>query len=208
MVINDNINEKLLEEIVRTSKIHPSKIFNVYIFGSRVYKTNTDDSDWDIMLIANNSVPNTEIKHPLYNIHILTPDKFQEDLDWHRPNSLECFFAPDWAKLQEKRKFNFQLNASKLRHSISHTNSNSWVKSKKKLLQNDYSLGIKSLFHAIRIPMFGFQIIKNNKIENFECANFIWEELSSKNWNWEELDKKYRELNNKTMTEFRKICIK
>lgn len=208
MVVDKNTSKKILEESIRASKLHSSKIHNVYIFGSRVYNTYKKDSDWDIIIVANNSVSNTEIKHPIYNLHILTPDKFQEDLDWHRPNALECLFSPNWAKLQENRKFNFQLNKSKLRHSISHTNSNSWVKAKKKLAQDEYLIGIKSLFHAIRIPMFGIQMVNSNKIENFECANFLWEELMSKKWNWEELDKKYRELNNKTMSEFRKICIK
>jgi predicted nucleotidyltransferase len=39
-----------LDEIVKISGIHPSRVFNVYIFGSRVYGTSNDKSDWDIIM--------------------------------------------------------------------------------------------------------------------------------------------------------------
>jgi hypothetical protein len=64
----------------------------------------------------------------LFNIHIYTPDKFQEDLDWHRINNLECIYAPDWAILKEDRKFTFTFDIKKLRHATSHVSSNSWVR--------------------------------------------------------------------------------
>jgi predicted nucleotidyltransferase len=103
-----------LDEIVKISGIHPSRVFNVYIFGSRVYGTSNDKSDWDIIMVANNSVSSIEKKGELFNIHIYTPDKFQEDLDWHRINNLECIYAPDWAILKEDRKFTFTFDIKKL----------------------------------------------------------------------------------------------
>jgi hypothetical protein len=44
-------------------------------------------------MVANNSVSSIEKKGELFNIHIYS-DKFQEDLDWHRINNLECIYAP------------------------------------------------------------------------------------------------------------------
>jgi predicted nucleotidyltransferase len=209
-----------LEQIVKSSGIHPSRIFNVYIFGSRVYGTSSAKSDWDIIMVANNSVESTELplKSGLYNIHVYTPKKFQEDLNWHRINNLECIFAPDWAKLKEDMKFEFKLDLPKLRHSISHISSNSWVKWKKKLDQDDYYIGIKSLFHSIRIPMFGIQMAKYGKIVDFTEANYIWDELTFKKldsymrdklkWEYAELDGKWRLVLNKVMTEFRTVASK
>lgn len=198
-----------IEDIIKASGLHQSRIFNITIFGSRVYGTHTDNSDWDIIIVAKNSVESIEIKSDLYNIHIYTPDKFKQDLDWHMPKNLECLFAPDWAKLKEDLKFDFKLNIPKIRHATSHVSSNSWVKCKKKLqIANEYNIGVKSLFHAIRIPMFSTQIVNFGEIRDFQCANWIWNKIKEKEWKWEELDKEFRELHNSTLTDFRKVTTK
>lgn len=197
-----------LETIIKASGIHPSRVFNVYIFGSRVYETSNDKSDWDIIMVANNSVNSTEQRRGLFNIHIYTPTKFQEDLDWHRINNLECIYAPDWAILKEDRKFNFRFDVKKLRHAISHISSNSWVKANKKIQFDEYYTGVKSLYHSLRIPMFATQIVKDGKITDFTSANWIWYKLKSKQWTWEELDSEFREPRNKILTEFKKVTYK
>lgn len=203
------MNIPKIETIIEKSKIHPSRIFNIYLFGSVVYGTADKNSDYDVIMIANNSVESTEIRNGLFNIHIYTPDKFMEDLQWHRINNLECIYAPDWAKLKETIKFDdFKIDLKKLRHAISHVNSNSWVKCKKKLMIGEYYIGVKSLFHSIRVAMFGIQIAKFNKIVDFSCANYIWDKIKRKRWTWEELDEEFRLLNNSTLTEFRKLAEK
>ena len=198
-----------LETIIKASGIHPSRVFNVTIFGSQVYGNTNKDSDWDIIMVANNSVEAIEIKNGLFNIHIYTPDKFNSDLEWHRINNLECIFAPDWAKLKETIKYDFKLNLSKLRHATSHISSNSWVKCKKKLeLTDEYHTGVKSLFHSLRIPMFATQIAISGRITDFSCANFIWNKIKSKRWTWEELDGEFRELRNQVLSDFRLVAEK
>jgi predicted nucleotidyltransferase len=198
-----------LETIIKASGLHKSRVFNVTIFGSRVYGTSNSESDWDVIMVANNSVESIEIKNDLFNIHIYTPNKYQVDLDWHRINNLECQFAPDWAKLKETIKFDFKLNLAKLRHASSHTSSNSWIKSKKKLtLTDEYNTGVKSLFHSIRIPMFATQVSTTGNITDFSCANFVWDKIKTKRWTWEELDNEFRELRNEILTDFRKVASK
>ena len=197
-----------LDTIIKASGIHPSRVFNVYIFGSQVYGTANSKSDWDVIMVANNSVEAIEVKGDLFNIHVYTQKKFQEDLDWHRINNLECIYAPDWAILKEDIKFTFDFDVKKLRHATSHISSNSWVKAMKKLEFNEYHIGVKSLFHSLRIPMFATQIVKDGKITDFGCANWIWDEIKSKHWTWEELDSKFREVRNETLTRFRHITHK
>ena len=194
-----------LDTIIKMSGIHPTRIFNVYLFGSQLYHTSNDNSDYDYIIIANNSVESTEVRRGLFNIHIYTPDKFISDLNWHRINNLECIYAPNWAKLKETIKFDdFKIDKNKLRHAISHISSNSWVKCRKKLDEREYYIGIKSLFHSIRIPMFGIQIAKSGRITDFSCANHIWDKLRKKHWNWSELDTEFRPILNQTLSEFRK----
>ena len=193
-----------LKDIIEASGIHPSRVFNVTIFGSRIYGTFNINSDWDIIMVANNSVDSIEVKTELYNIHIYTPDKFKEDLDWHKINNLECVYAPKWAILKEEIIFDFIYDYKKMRHSISHLSSNSWVKSRKKIEFGEYYIGLKSIFHAIRIPMFGKQIAENGCIFDFSCANNIWDELCNNNWSWDELNLKYKSIHNMRLSEFRK----
>lgn len=200
--------DKLKSDIIRASGIHTSRVFNIYVFGSRVYKTDNKKSDWDVIMVANNSVESSEIRNGLFNIHVYTPKKFQEDLDWHRINNFECIYAPDWAKLKEDIKFEFKYDVKKLRHASSHISSNSWVKAKKKIELGEYHIGVKSLFHSLRITMFSIQIVNDGKISDFCCANDIWFNIKSRNWTFEELDEEYRVLKNKLNSEFRKITDK
>jgi predicted nucleotidyltransferase len=211
-MLSDIEKDKLKDDIVRASGIHPSRIFNIFLFGSRVYGTANSKSDWDVIMVANRSVESTEIRNGLFNIHIYTPDKFKSDLEWHRINNLECIFAPDWAILKEDIDYRagFKIDANKLRHATSHISSNSWIKSKKKI-DTEYQIGIKSLFHSLRIPMFSIDIIENGKITDFSCANWIWEKLSKSGdirWSWVELCDEFKILHNNILTDFRKLAKK
>lgn len=193
-----------VEDIIKRSKLHPTRVKNIYVFGSRVYGTSTFGSDWDFIVVANTSVSNQEIKSGDFNIHILTPQDFEKNLKNHHPGAIECYFTPNEFKLLEKDDFDFKLSIPSLRHSFSHVSSNSWVKAKKKINQGDYYIGVKSLFHSLRIPMFGIQIAKFGKIIDFSVANKLHDKLFSRNdWTWEELDSNFRELRNTILSDFR-----
>jgi hypothetical protein len=77
------------------------------------------------------------------------------------------------------------------------------IKSKKKIQQGDYYIGLKSLYHSIRIVMFGIQIAKYSHIVDFTVANYIWIEMNERIFTWDELDIKYRDINNRLLSEFR-----
>lgn len=197
-----------IDEVIKRSKIHPSRVKNVYIFGSRVYGCYTEKSDWDFIMIANTSIPNQEIRSGDFNIHVMTMDNFKSCLKEHKTSQVEAFLTPDRFRLMETEKITWEPNISSLRHSFSHTSSNSWVKSKKKINQGDYYVGVKSLFHSLRIPMFGIQIAKTGKINDFTESNWINDKIMSKTWNWSELDSEFREIRNKILSDFRLVTTK
>ena len=222
-----------VDDVIKIAGIHPSRVFCVYIFGSQVYGTYDSASDWDIIMVANNSVEAVELNKTVkdeysynlqtrnirYKIHVYTPDRFQKDLEWHRMNNLECIFAPEWAKLKEDKKFDFQINLPKLRHATSHVSSNSWIKCKKKLLvDGEYRTAIKSFFHSIRIPMFASQIARSGKITDFTAANFIWNRLifqtlpayqrKDSKWDWDSLNLEFKITYNLMLSLFRKVTTK
>lgn len=191
------------EEVILASGLHNSRVQNIYVFGSRCYGTASDKSDWDILIIAKTPYPEKELVVGNFNIHIVTLDRFLEQLKQFHIGRIECLMSP--IILQEEVKIAFEMKLDSLRHSISHICSNSWVKAKKKLEQGDYYIGIKSLFHSLRISMFGKQLVEHGKIVDWQCANSIWEKLQSKQWTWQELDAEFRLQRNNLLTQFRKI---
>jgi len=196
------------EEVIKRSKIHPVRVKNIYIFGSQVYGTATYGSDWDFIMIANTPNTNQEIRSGDFNIHVMTEEQFLKNLKEHHSSSVEAFFTPKEFRLQEDIKFDWKPNISSLRHSFSHISSNSWVKCKKKMEQGDYYIGVKSLFHSLRIPLFGIQITKTGNINDFSEANFIHDKIFSKEWTWEELDSEFRGLRNNILSKFRAVTQK
>jgi hypothetical protein len=201
-----DLKETLLPKILEAAKVHPSRVKGCYVFGSRVYGTASHGSDWDIVLIANAPSYEVEVKSGDLNIHIVTPDvalKYAKD---NHIKAIECLCAPEWAKIIDF-DFNFVYNEKSFRHNISHTVSNSWVKAKKKLAQGDYYIGLKSLFHSLRIVDFGTQFASNRSID-FSSSNDLWYQMNERQYNWQELSLMYKELINKRLTEFRKLVSK
>jgi len=93
---------------------------------------------------------------------------------------LECIYAPDFAKIQEKLILpdkNFKLKTDMLIYKGMNQSFNSFHNAKMKINGGDLYRGIKSIFHSIRILNFFNQIIEFDKIYDFTNANHIWEML-------------------------------
>jgi hypothetical protein len=132
--------------------------------------------------------------------------------------AMECYFQENPIK-SLNLEINFELK--QLRHSISSTSNNSYVKCKKKLTieeqneQNQY-IGVKSLFHSIRIIKLGIEIAKKITIEKDNVLDFnsnnlfkeILEFSKNVNYKWENLHEKYKPIFNKYSTEFKKLAPK
>ncbi|KAL9646506.1 hypothetical protein ABK040_006565 [Willaertia magna] len=93
---------------------------------------------------------------------------------------------------------------SNFRKPISAKSNNSFVKAKKKIIvEKELKIGLKSLFHSLRILHFGIQIAKHGKIINFEEATELYKDIVVKYMNlfnegkitneqiWYELNEKY-----------------
>lgn len=169
-----------LEEVKEIISLPDWKISNVYLYGSRVYGNFDHASDYDFLVVARSMDRDREIRFSKYNIHVHTPDKFEDDLRAYRMVNLECVFAPSFAKAQEKVDYRTKLSMDdfKLKKSIFKQSHDSWLKSNMKFREMDIDRAVKSLFHSLRILMFGIQIIKYGEITNFSEANGYWDEIS------------------------------
>jgi hypothetical protein len=189
----------------------------LYPYGSRVYGTASDHSDYDYIAVVDLDLDApSSIEMPSHNIEltVYSPKLFQFKLDEHEISVMECFFLPSNLIAKSTINFEFALSLPKLRAAISSKGSNSWVKTKKKLtVDKDYApyIGIKSLFHCFRIIDFGKQIATYGTIKDYGSSNVIWQELIIKRpeeWTWQELESKYKDRYNKACTEFRLLAPK
>ena len=162
-----------LQEIIDVSGMYPLKIRNVYVFGSRVYGTATEHSDYDIQIVGMSMLPKDEIKSSKYNIHIHAHDVFKEDLFNYTPKNVECLLAPKDCILQEKMNFGFELNKLKMVQEFMQSSYQSWRHAKYKTNQGDFYRGRKGIFHALRILAFGIQLKESGKIEDWSIVNFM-----------------------------------
>lgn len=197
-------------KILNTSRHH---IYNIYPYGSRVYQTASNESDYDFLVVGNFGVSEGEfeVREENINIHFFPSNLFLKMLKSHQINALEAFFLPNNLVIQQSWVPEFTLDLSKLRKEISAKSSNSWVKCKKKLTveKDAYYIGIKSLFHSLRILRFGIQIAKHKKIVDYTEANYLWKEIKEAGkQDWDYFKKKYQKLYNSFATEFRKLAPK
>ena len=186
----------------------------VYNFGSRVYGTFDEDSDYDKIAILRFGLHKTTTFQDFYNEHFIYWEylEFIEKIKNHDIVALECL-----SYIKSEFNEHFDYNEHKLRESISTISNNSWTKGKKKLIiSGDYDkkAGLKSIFHSIRILRFGIQIARNREISDYSEVNWFWDELKKLGEQydadilWKKIDEKYRSLFNSTSSEFKALAKK
>lgn len=174
-------------------------------YGSRVYGTNTDKSDYDYICIAQGLMTGEEYRHNDVNIHLYNPIDFQIQLHDHKIHALESYYHPD----NQCKKFDFSLDLSKLRHELAQKASHSFVKAKKKIeVEKDFYIGWKSLFHSLRILTFGKSIATTGKIDFSEANGYWYDILNAQQYNWPYFKEVYQPIYNNLSSEFKKVAPK
>lgn len=166
------------QRIVDLCKVPDVRIWNIYLYGSQVYGTNNMDSDYDFLVLASSFHEHKEFNDGKYNVHIKTPDIFEDELRNHKMSALECYFAPEFAKVRGKKSFDtFSVKTVTLQRCSLSESHNSWLRGKRMILDGDMYRGMKSIWHSIRILMFAKQILDEGDIYDFSEANNHWEAI-------------------------------
>lgn len=201
-------------DIIRMFDLNESNVLTIFPYGSRVYQTANDNSDYDFIATFKDGTVQDEfaVTKGQLSIHYYNESSFQDLLNRHKISAMECYFLPTETLLLQKKKFNFTLHIDKLRSSVSEKASHSFVKAKKKFeveKDRDIYIAKKSLFHSLRIIDFGIQIAANNKIINYSSLKNLWEDIyTDPNETWDPYKEKYQSVYNSMMTQFRKLAPK
>jgi hypothetical protein len=206
----------LIEEILNTHfDIPAEKIVGLYPYGSVMYGTITEKSDYDFVVIVGiNGDVYKQYETTNVDIHIMSIETYNNKLKEHDIMCLECFYNP--TPIIEF-KTEFKLDKPTLRKRISAICNNSWAKAGKKLNlpeEDDY-IGLKSLFHSFRILSYGIDMARENKINfktvgKFSTQYFMSEILVNYDmgYGWEQFKEKYKKEHNAMATEFRELAPK
>lgn len=199
--------EANLQEIIDLSKKHPLKIKNVYLYGSRVYGYNRENSDFDVLMVCPSLNEHIEIKDEKYNIHIVTPDIFKNELfQNYKIGYLECVFAPDWARLQEKEKYNLNLEPEKVKRLMLAQSFQTWRHAKLKMNEGDVVRGTKSAFHALKILKFGIQMVQNGSVVDFSECNELHKDFDTHQfYEWYQIKDAYLDLKKDLETQIKSL---
>lgn len=202
----------------------------LHAYGSQIYGTAHPSSDYDFYLVMPSVIEdqvlfsvNTPTGHKDVNITFITQSHFQDLVSEMHPSALEICIHDHLP---------FTLNLPILRQSFSQKASNSWVKCKKKLrdsdiLKNEHQdptyptalelqhIGLKSLFHSLRILDFGIQLATTHTINltqlpnlNTSCSE-LWQDIlqtHSESPSWDYLQQTYKTQYNALHSKFREAA--
>lgn len=161
-----------------------SKIVGIYLFGSHFYGTASKHSDKDIYVVVDGIPPmdslsinvkinndgiisfffnKTNIVCGNYDFNFYSIQEFKKLLMVNDIEAIECFQNP----LISCDDFSFLLNKVNLRCSLSKKADGSFAKAKT-LWNSDGVRARKSLWHSMRIFVYGCQIAQNGKIIDWD----------------------------------------
>lgn len=184
-----------------------STSINIYEWGSRVYQTSTKSSDWDYIAVVPDDFPKEpdqyEFGNRTYNIE--HESEWIEKLKRNSVEVLECISLTPQFITKKTKSYPFIFNSDGAYAAISERASTAWVKGKKKLTIEkdfDWRSGKKSIWHSLRLYMFGTQCAQYGSIVDFTEANSYYDDIViTKHGNtgqeeWEYLKESYHDLNN------------
>ena len=115
-------------------------------FFSRVYGTHSLHSDWDYIVVVDDSYAdgraiaaeseNSFHGNEEHDCVLVTKSKFIQLINEHQMNGLECLWLPPHQVLLEKFKPQFSLDLATLRKATAARSAHSWSKAHKKFLEH------------------------------------------------------------------------
>lgn len=175
-------------ELKKIFQLKDYDILSIFPYGSRVYGTFSDKSDYDYIAVFRDGTVKDEfaLEKGKFNIHTYNESSFVKLIEKHKIFALECISLPEEFNICNRKKFNFKLNIQTLRSSISEKSS-----------------------HSFRIIDFGKQIAKDGKIGNYSSMNDLWFDiLNNSSEDWKDYFELYKTKHNEMLSEFRKLAPK
>jgi predicted nucleotidyltransferase len=147
------------DNLIHLLKLNPNEIVNIYQYGSRVYGTFNQKSDWDYTIIMKGSSYNQKntLKYENFDVNFYNDKEFEMLISEHSINALEYIFLPVkfTPVLKKDFKKNFKLDKQKLVFSVNKTVKETMKSAETHWNLNKFHLSKKKIFHSIRFVCLG-----------------------------------------------------
>lgn len=173
---------KILEELKITEDV-----LAIFPYGSRIYGTANENSDYDFIIVTKgaflksgafkqNAISSVDrkIQGVLYS-----RSGFIDAINNYEIGALECLSLDPSLVIQSKWPFKVQKwDDKQLVQKIIEKASASWHIASMQSRDDYKESAKKGIFHALRILMFGIQLVEHKRIVNFSEANELKEEIN------------------------------
>jgi len=173
------------EEILKALGID-EEVLAIYPYGSRVYGTFTEISDYDYIIVTKGSFLKSgafkqnaiSSKDRSVQGILFSRSGFIDAINNYEIGALECLSLDPSQPIVSKWPFGMsKFNEKDLANKIIEKSSASWYRASERGKGGWEELSKVGVFHALRILMFGIQIKQHKKIVDFTEANYLKEEF-------------------------------
>ena len=198
--------------IVKALNLEKEKIFAIYQFGSRVYRSHTKNSDYDMFIIYGREYVDKVVENDEYLVggHISDILTFQNTIKNHSAVSLAALWIPvKFVVFEGEEMFNFRKNfmidLKKLERGYLREENICTLKSRR-LYKSDKKKSLKNLVHGVRYLLFGIQAAKTGRIYDFTVGNKYYEYMLTLEFDtWDEYYKKFESIYEKLHEELKEF---
>lgn len=161
-------------------------VLNIYRYGSRVYGTADQNSDHDYIIVTRGAM----LKSGAFKQNAISSDNrniqgilysrsgFTDAINNYDISALECLSLQPEDVLMSVWPFKVQKwdNKVMIKKIISKVSA-SWHTADMQARDGFKDRAKKGIFHSLRILHFALQLKENQRIDDFECTNWIWEDF-------------------------------
>jgi hypothetical protein len=183
----EQTKENRAKEIINSLKIEED-ILAIYPYGSRVYGTASETSDYDYIVVTKGAF----LKSGAFKQNAISSDDrkiqavlysrtgFIDALNNYEMGAIECIFLDSSQVLLSKWPFRIQKwDTKEMVNKVIQKASASWHIASRQSKDGFKAIAKKGIFHSLRILMFGLQLKEYQTIYNYSEANELKSEMDS-----------------------------
>lgn len=181
----EQTKENRVNEIINSLKIE-EELLAIYPYGSRVYGTNSEKSDYDYIIVTKSAF----LKSGAFKQNAISSDDrriqgvlysrigFIDALNNYEIGALECLYLDPSTVLLSRWPFRVQKwDEKELVNKIIQKASISWHIASRQSKDGFKAIAKKGIFHSLRILTFGLQLKEHQTIYNYSESNELKSEM-------------------------------
>jgi predicted nucleotidyltransferase len=163
----------MIDHIATKLKIPLISILNVYLVGSRLWKTNTDKSDYDYYIVVKGQYIKRNTHCDNIDALIVSTDTYDQLIKEHDFLTMVTLFMPTETKLLEKYKPKYSFNKDTFKSSVKEELDRDKIIALKHISKGN-SIKANKILNYYNISIKVYDNIVNNKQIFSESDNFVY----------------------------------